>query len=1070
MPRFTGLPTTVQRHHSFPFRGELSPFRRFGLSLPLAILAVCLCGVRSASAANNSYYWTGSSTANWNTITGLGTTNWSIQAGSVNDPGNLPGTLATDDVYFFAFQPSNPANFSTELGANFSINSLNFLSGPVTGTATSIDGAGGFSLTLGSGGLVDSQNTGAVTISSGVVLGATQTWSNFSSNPISVSAAITGSASNNLTLAGGGVFSFSTANSYSAATTLGALAATSSVSTLPGTTLTLSGAGGSIQSTSAITLNGGSVLNLDSTAANQTLQNRIADSMGITSNGGAINLLGNGSSSTTETVGTLTIGSGQTNVIVTPGSGETATLTFGSGSIASFLRLTSAATKGGAVNFSSTGTIAAPTTTLDAGGLLGAWATIGNINSAANGNLLDFATVSGGHVVAASNYAINSFAAASNTQVNSPQTLTAASTPINSLYMTGTGTINLSNTTNTLIIGDGGIISNGATNSVGFSSLLLQGAVGMDTAAVIGNATVNATNTEGGTQEGKLSAGVGIQDLVVTTASNLRINAVITDSPNPSGTFTATTTGGSNTVALTAGTTAQLYPGVTVTGLTGLTGTQTITSIIDATHFTVGANATTGGSATAAFTSHTGLTKDGSGILDLSDGNAQAAKTTNTYTGITTINGGTLVINQDTNLGTAPTSTVTNQLTLNGGTVLTTAGFNFATTRGITVGPQGGTFGYTGGNDWLIGNRITGPGAVTFESVPNGIPATNNNGVGIGSTANDYQGATTILSQVASGANTTTNYAYVRLSAAGVIPDNSPVTVTTGGPGNGARGVFDMFGNSETIGSLAGNGNIVNTGATVTLITGQNNRSTTFSGTIGVAGQSFVLGSNFGTATVTGNANIAITKTGAGTMTLSGANAYAGATTISGGGKLLVTGSLANTAVAVNIGSLGGSGTIAGAVTVASGGHLAPAISSATTNTLTISNNLTLAGGSTLDFDLGAPSGTPFSTFGTGDLAKITGAGNVTINNTTANVTINVNPLTGFGPGIYDLVDAQGSTGTFNFQSATNFSLPPNGTFEYAIATPAPAFPKPTAQGPLISTWRAASNWSWSCRTTQIRR
>src|SRR5439155_4051962 len=94
---------------------------------------------------------------------------------------------------------------------------------------------------------------------------------------------------------------------------------------------------------------------------------------------------------------------------------------------------------GGAVNFSTTGSVGAPNVTLDAGGLIGAWATIGNVASSANGNVLDFATVTGGKVAAATNYntgAIGTWAATDNVKVSAAQAPTGSLT-VNSVYMTG---------------------------------------------------------------------------------------------------------------------------------------------------------------------------------------------------------------------------------------------------------------------------------------------------------------------------------------------------------------------------------------------------------------------------------------------------------------------------------------------------------------------------------------------------------------------------------------------------------------------------------------------------------
>jgi autotransporter-associated beta strand protein len=83
-------------------------------------------------------------------------------------------------------------------------------------------------------------------------------------------------------------------------------------------------------------------------------------------------------------------------------------------------------------------------------------------------------------------------------------------------------------------------------------------------------------------------------------------------------------------------------------------------------------------------------------------------------------------------------------------------------------------------------------------------------------------------------------------------------------------------------------------------------------------------------------------------LTLSGTNSYSGGTTVSSGILLVnnTNGSASGSGtVAVNSGgTLGGTGIISGAVTVQNGGALAPGNP---LGTLTVSNNLTLAAGST---------------------------------------------------------------------------------------------------------------------------
>jgi fibronectin-binding autotransporter adhesin len=94
-----------------------------------------------------------------------------------------------------------------------------------------------------------------------------------------------------------------------------------------------------------------------------------------------------------------------------------------------------------------------------------------------------------------------------------------------------------------------------------------------------------------------------------------------------------------------------------------------------------------------------------------------------------------------------------------------------------------------------------------------------------------------------------------------VIPDGATkgdVTVT---------GTLDLNGNSETINGLSGAGTVDTiAGGTPTLTVGNDNDTSTFSGTIqDTAG------------------TLGLAKTGSGTLTLSGANTYTGATTVNGG-------------------------------------------------------------------------------------------------------------------------------------------------------------------------------------------
>ena len=243
--------------------------------------------------------------------------------------------------------------------------------------------------------------------------------------------------------------------------------------------------------------------------------------------------------------------------------------------------------------------------------------------------------------------------------------------------------------------------------------------------------------------------------------------------------------------------------------------------------------------------------------------------------------------------------------------------------------------------------------------------------------------------------------------------------------GGATKGLGANFTGSNTflfgeIASASGSGRLFNnqSSGTATLQIGDNSlNSPSYGGVItnGAAG-----------------GKIAISKVGTDTQILTGSNSYTGATIVNGG-ALWINGSIASgSTVTVNSGgSLGGNGAIGGAVVVASGGILAPGNSAA--GTLTFAGGLNLNGGAVLNLGLG----------GSSDLVALTAGGYVAPGSGT--VTINLNALTGFGPGIYNLV-----TGA-NGISASSFVLgacPPNcvcqlsasnGTLSVTVSPTAPA-------------------------------
>ncbi|MGT2434514.1 autotransporter outer membrane beta-barrel domain-containing protein [Bradyrhizobium betae] len=292
-----------------------------------------------------------------------------------------------------------------------------------------------------------------------------------------------------------------------------------------------------------------------------------------------------------------------------------------------------------------------------------------------------------------------------------------------------------------------------------------------------------------------------------------------------------------------------------------------------------------------------------------------------TLTGATTattpwsINQGTLAVSSDDALGAASAG-----LSFGGGTLRFLAGFT--TSRIITLNSGGGSFD-TNGNDATLSGDIAGAGGLTK--------------LGLGtlslSGANSYTGATLV------------NAGTLQAGATGAFSSASAFTVAGGA-------TLDLNGFDQTIGSLAGAGNVTLGAATLTA--GGDNSSTTFSGTVSGSG--------------------GLTKAGSGTLRLTGTSTYAGATIIDGG-TLDVEGILASTsAVTVNAG-----GTLTGAgivdppltITINAGGTLAPG-NGTPGSSMTIDGNLAMQSGATYRVQLD-PSSASFATVnGTASLGGAT--------------------------------------------------------------------------------------------------
>ncbi|MCX7002211.1 MAG: autotransporter-associated beta strand repeat-containing protein, partial [bacterium] len=361
------------------------------------------------------------------------------------------------------------------------------------------------------------------------------------------------------------------------------------------------------------------------------------------------------------------------------------------------------------------------------------------------------------------------------------------------------------------------------------------------------------------------------------------------------------------------------------------------------------------------------LTKAGAGTLTLSG--------LNTFTGVTTINAGVLSVGTigaggaPGNLGAAPAAAA--NIVLGGGKLRFTGTGTASTDRGFTL-----TAGTTGTIEIPDGGATLTLGTTTSATTSGALTKTGPGKLVLGIGEN-WTGLTTISAG-------TLEYGLANGLSSG------PVTV------NG--GILDIKTFSDTVGL-------------VTLTAGSINGS---GGSL--TGTAYIMDSatNTSVSAILAGA-VPLVKSGTGTLTLSGVNTYTGTTTINGGALNVVSpGSLA-AGSAVTVGgsaasgtpTLAGNGTVNGAVLVkaadgGAAGRIAPGNAGAgvlTTGDLILNNTVFL------DYNLGAAD-LAWGAAGNDGVSCSIGTGNLTIS---PNLTINVTPGTGFGPGKYHLLRYTGT-------------------------------------------------------------
>ena len=268
-------------------------------------------------------------------------------------------------------------------------------------------------------------------------------------------------------------------------------------------------------------------------------------------------------------------------------------------------------------------------------------------------------------------------------------------------------------------------------------------------------------------------------------------------------------------------------------------------------------------------------------------------RASNTYDALTTVREGTLQIENDTALGDtgAGKGTVVNS----GATLALSGGINTPDAELLTLSGNGDTgkaalWSESGINEWDGAITLSGTNAsfganagstLTVDGILSGTQSVIIEGSGVVEWADPmaYTGATNITSgtlRYAQGANR--------------ISDSSAVTVAAGA-------TYDLNNLNDTIGSLAGAGNV--TLGTATLTTGVDNTSTAFSGVM----------------SETGN----LVKEGNGTFTLSNNNTYTGATTVNNGTLLISNGGALGTTAGNTIVNSGGTLALSGGIAIATG-------------------------------------------------------------------------------------------------------------------------------------------------------
>ena len=900
-------------------------------------------------ATSRNLYWRGDQSVTWGAAN-AGDTNW-LDAPAGQDPGSAP--VFTDNVFLSA---NTAANLSTVLGQDFSINSLTF-TGTGTGN-TAGSSVGGNTLTLNAregSGLIVQAGSGANTISSSIILGASQTWtSNEATNVTTVSGVVSG-ASSGLTKAGAGLIALSGANTFSGAIQVN------------GGTLQLGdgGAGGSLNTASSISVASGATF---SVRQNDTVTQGVDFSGAAITGAGGVTQAGTGTlvlnaantyaGATTISAGTLVLsgaGSATSGISINGGTGTTLRVTnpaaTGSGTIATLTGVTNPVIQilvngGGTIALANTfGGNSAVVTTIH----------VDNNGSGTNGVVQLNGTGGSGYgnstlnVTGANGYSLYianlfNFAGGLGTMTFNP---TSAALELGNLTVgrnTGTGTFILggTNTGNRV----SGVISNGSGANLGGLSAVTKNGAGTWTLTGA-NTYTGATLVSAGTLVAASGALAGTSGITVNgatlTAADYNASATLTLNASGSATISgssltisgAVTNANTATNALnfTAATGKVTLASLAGSGKTRFGSDADITGGISAGDVTVvgalGANITGGTVSAASLTGNVGggaVTLTGLLTGNVTAGTVTAGSMTGDVGSSVTISGalngaitaGTNSIGSLTSASvTGGTNTITGAATvttINGGTTsiggvadittLTSGTVNLTAVTGSVTNVDGGTLTLTG--TALTATNGTGSAVLTLNAAS--TATFSGAGVTLGAVTNANTSADALNFTAVSGKVT-----LASLAGAGKTRFGSDADIT-GGISVGEVTVIGALGANITGGTVsAGSLTAASVAGGTTTIGGVAAITTLASGTLNLNGATATITNlNGGTIAlgttaltvssgtfggVISGANGSLTKSGLGSLILTGANTFGGGTTISAGTLQLgdggTTGSLA---------------------------------------------------------------------------------------------------------------------------------------------------------------------------------